>query len=389
MRNRRPCALLVVLLLGVGVRGAQADDLLVASANTGSVLSYDGSSGAFKAVLFTQVFPQALEWGLDGKLYVANLDKVLRYNGSTGVPDGSFQATGGLSFAQGMRFGVDGNLYVASFGTNEVLRFNGSTGASMGAFVSAASGGLNQPYGVEFGPDDNLYVASNGTKQILKYDGRTGAFLGVFVTTTNPPRFMVFGPDGNLYVGENEVRRYNGTTGAFIDVFGAASGASWLEFGPDGNLYATEFTKVERFDGQTGTSLGDFVAAGSGGLNGAEGLTFLCADDERTLCLNKRFRVKASWTTLAGLSGLAHAVKLTPDTGYLWFFSSANVEMVVKVLDGCPLNGHYWLFAGGLTNVQVKLTVTDTQTGIVKTYNNPQSTAFQPIQDTGAFATCP
>ena len=77
------------------------------------------------------------------------------------------------------------------------------------------------------------------------------------------------------------------------------------------------------------------------------------------------------------------------DTGYFWFFEASSVEVVVKVLDGCPLNAHSWVFAGGLTNVGVTLTVTDTQTGAVKTYTNPPDTALAPIQDTSAFATCP
>ena len=45
--------------------------------------------------------------------------------------------------------------------------------------------------------------------------------------------------------------------------------------------------------------------------------------------------------------------------------------------------------AGGLTNVRVELTVTDTSTGIPRTYVNPQGKQFQPIQDTGAFDACP
>jgi hypothetical protein len=63
--------------------------------------------------------------------------------------------------------------------------------------------------------------------------------------------------------------------------------------------------------------------------------------------------------------------------------------MVVKVLNGCGLNSRYWTFAGGLTNVLVNLTVTDTQTGAVRTYSNPQNQAFLPIQDTSSFSTCP
>jgi len=80
---------------------------------------------------------------------------------------------------------------------------------------------------------------------------------------------------------------------------------------------------------------------------------------------------------------------LTGDTGYFWFFNASNVEMVVKVLDTCSFTDRFWVFAGGLTNVRVDITVTDTETGVVRTYRNPLNTPFQPIQDTNAFATCP
>jgi hypothetical protein len=43
------------------------------------------------------------------------------------------------------------------------------------------------------------------------------------------------------------------------------------------------------------------------------------------------------------------------------------------------------VFSGGLTNVAYTITVTDTVTGISKTYSNPQGTPSQPIQDTNAF----
>ncbi len=96
----------------------------------------------------------------------------------------------------------------------------------------------------------------------------------------------------------------------------------------------------------------------------------------------------ATWWTGAA-SGAGHAVSLTPDTGYFWFFDATNVEVVLKVLDACGFNQHFWVFAGGLTNVQVHLSVTDTLTGVVRTYDNPQGKAFQPVQDTSAFLTCP
>ncbi len=111
-----------------------------------------------------------------------------------------------------------------------------------------------------------------------------------------------------------------------------------------------------------------------------------CVAGANTLCLNNsRFRVTASFQSPAG-SGTATAVPLTGDTGYFWFFSANNVEVVIKVVDGRAVNNRFWVFAGGLTNVNVIITVTDTQTGATQTYINPQGIAFQPIQDTGAFA---
>jgi hypothetical protein len=111
-----------------------------------------------------------------------------------------------------------------------------------------------------------------------------------------------------------------------------------------------------------------------------------CNPDSTTLCLNNsRFSVQVGWEKPDGAVGEGQGVALTNDTGYYWFFTSANVEMVLKVLNACGVNGNYWVFAGGLTNVETDILVTDTQTGAVRTYQNPQRTPFAPIQDILAF----
>lgn len=118
--------------------------------------------------------------------------------------------------------------------------------------------------------------------------------------------------------------------------------------------------------------------------------TTSCVTTATAMCLNNgRFRVEGSFRTSQGQAGQAHAVQITNDSGYLWFFNSSNIEVIVKVLNACTVNNRYWVFAGGLTNVEVQLIVTDTQTGIQKRYTNPINTAFQPIQDTNALAVCP
>jgi hypothetical protein len=135
------------------------------------------------------------------------------------------------------------------------------------------------------------------------------------------------------------------------------------------------------------------AAAGAAGAArpGATPRTFDCNSGDFAACLlGGRFEVAASFTSPnGGPAGNAHLVQVTFDSAYLWFFSAENVEVLVKVLDGCALNGRYWFFAGGLTNIDVLITVTDSKTGTMKQFHNPQGTAFQPIQDTSALAVCP
>ena len=110
-----------------------------------------------------------------------------------------------------------------------------------------------------------------------------------------------------------------------------------------------------------------------------------CTPGGRNLCLNDdRFRVEVSWTDFEGDTGEGHAVGLTEDTGYFWFFNQNNVELVVKVLDGRIVNEHFWVFYGALSNVEYTLTVTDTETGESKEYVNP-SGEFGSVGDTLAF----
>ena len=109
-----------------------------------------------------------------------------------------------------------------------------------------------------------------------------------------------------------------------------------------------------------------------------------CVASSTRLCLKGgRFAVEAHWS-IPGSSGAGQAVPLTGDTGYLWFFNAANVELVVKVLDGRPVNGKFWVYYGALSNVEYTLTVTDTVTGRVKTYKNPPG-RYASAGDSSAF----
>jgi len=148
---------------------------------------------------------------------------------------------GGRLFRNDLTVGADGR---------RTLRF---TDVTDGSGISARGYGM----GVATGDYNNdgcvdLYVTSFGTNQVLRFDGTTGAFVDAFVSAGDGglslPRDLVFGPDSNLYVGSfgtGDIFRYNGTTGTFMDDFvaagsGALGGPTFLLFGEGGSAATPE-----------------------------------------------------------------------------------------------------------------------------------------------------
>ena len=113
----------------------------------------------------------------------------------------------------------------------------------------------------------------------------------------------------------------------------------------------------------------------------------LCRTDDTGLCLqNRRFRVTGTWRTEAGTNGLARpVVGEAEDSGLLWFFSPANWEVQVKILDGCAINGHYWVYLAASTDVELTLTVTDLMTDRTETYGNVLGEPARARGDVEAF----
>ncbi|MCB1007544.1 MAG: hypothetical protein KDB94_01480, partial [Acidobacteria bacterium] len=149
-------------------------------------------------------------------------------------------------------------------------------------------------------------------------------------------------------------RRYNNPPGRYASVGDVDA------FDPFGLVTAPPFNEIETSAVDGWPLLVDsFVApeAGSGS----------CVPDERRLCLQEgRFAVETSWRDFQGNTGVGTAVALSADTGYFWFFVDTNVEAILKVLDGRPVNDRFWVYYGALSNVEYTLTVTDTLTGAVK-----------------------
>lgn len=120
-----------------------------------------------------------------------------------------------------------------------------------------------------------------------------------------------------------------------------------------------------------------------------------CLQPDTSLCLNRgRFRVKVEWTDFAGNTGSGRAIPFVPeepassDTGFFWFFRPDNVELMVKVIDGCSVNQRFWVFVASGSTVGYRLMVEDTFSGVEKEYTNELGEIPRLIPDTGAFATC-
>ena len=106
------------------------------------------------------------------------------------------------------------------------------------------------------------------------------------------------------------------------------------------------------------------------------------------LCLRGgRFEATVQVKTPSGQVVQASRVFAAEAAGMFTFFNESNWEMMVKVLDGCELNNHFWVFAAAATDLEHTLTVKDLEAGIERSWTSPAGPA-KAITDSSAFATC-
>lgn len=115
-----------------------------------------------------------------------------------------------------------------------------------------------------------------------------------------------------------------------------------------------------------------------------------CTPSETVLCLQGgRFAVSVDWADFQGNAGPGRRVPVSSDdSGLFWFFHPDNWEMLVKVLDACPLDGHFWVFAAAATNVEYTLTVSDLVAHQTRIFRNDLGDTARALTVTDAFPTC-
>jgi len=335
-------------------------------------------------------------------------------------------ASGGLTIAWS-----DGFLSVAQ-------RFDANGVAQNPSFVLANDPVLANDYPTAILPDGGFVVARDPlegplTVRLFHPDGSpASADIPVDAQTVARTHVRVAaGPEGHFVVawkeaGERILARLFGPDGrpltskivvvpshaGVVPVYSLnaavnAAGSFLIQWTLGGDLVATAFdasgdqigpglqldhSVVGGFEADAAAIPGGWISSWTTNLgnNNSSGpwlsLALACAlPGEPGLCLNgNRFRATVTWRVSPSAEGSGIPIPLTGDTGAFWFFSPENYELVVKVLDGNAINGHFWVFYGSLTDVEFDLTVTDTLTGEQRTYHNTAGTMASHA-DTEAF----
>lgn len=260
------------------------------------------------------------------------------------------------------------------------MKWKAALGPIAGAFLIAAM--WVSPDGVAAQTYDMTgnwsYEFPNGWSNCLGVTPVTGPPSTVHVTQSGN-HFVLEHPDGRSTTGGILGSRYHISSGQHEPV--GAYAQSWVW-----NLLSSTFGKGRAsmmiVDDESNTCSIEYDIL----LKKQSG----CAPTDTLLCLqNGRFSVRVDWVDQYGNTGVGHAVPTTDDSGLFWFFSPNNMELLIKVLDGCGINNHYWVFFAATTDQEFTVTVIDRDAAQQMDYTNPLRNPADAVTDTFAFATCP
>jgi sugar lactone lactonase YvrE len=320
--------------------------------------------------------------------------------GESGSADGSGSGAR-FDLPNGITVDSSGDLFVVDYGNDtirritpdgEVTTFAGLAGAPGSTDGVGAAARFDRPRGISIDGDDNLYVADYGNNTIRKVTpdavvttvagvtDQAGSSDGPASTALfDRPFAVTIDATGTLYVADTynftirkisptgEVTTFAGTPGQAGTSTGNGASAHFVfpqdvAAGRDGKIYVADAYSIVR---------GAPCRSDSLCLDGDHFSLALSAKDPR------------QGTTGGGLP--------IPQNDLFGYFSlpdltgnPENPEVFVKLLDGRPVNGRYWVFYGGLTDLEYSLAVTNERTGHVASYRKDPY-GFCGGADTSAF----
>jgi streptogramin lyase len=353
----------------------------------------------------------------------------------TKVIDGRPFAAGPLAITAG----ADGNLWFTESAVGQIGRITPDGSLREFALPVYPYGIGAEPTGIAAGADGNLWFAETNASRIGRIT--TGGVITEFPIGDFPPPppatfapyAIVAGTDRSLHFTEIFGAVGKITLGGDTSVKNVphAARASGLAQGPDGNFWITDVLDdsiaLMTPDGDArqvltlpaGSWPSDIIAGPNhtlwfveSGRNKIARLSFVetaaCEPEPdrlrpftKTLCLDdlagdRRWKITAEHTNHDGnprepATLSAFVVDIASfgvyHGGLLWFFGQDNPEVLIKVLDGCPVNGRHWVFVSAVTSVGFTIHVEDTRSGQVKDYSNTDGVVAAPVADTSAF-TC-
>lgn len=177
---------------------------------------------------------------------------------------------------------------------------------------------------------------------------------------------------------------------AGLEAFGVSRAAGSRDSAPELSPSEVDMQATPELLEATGFNLradGGLTSLPSG-LNSI-GLVACTVGDE--LLVNGRFLIAVSYQGYSGPIFRAYSCRMTNSAGYFFWSDRTNAEIPVKMLDACAWGnpGGHWVFAAGLTDFAVALTVFDLATGASRTYTNSLGHTFNTVIDQSTPFRCP
>jgi len=153
---------------------------------TGTVVRYDMVNKASQIIgskgtgLGQLECPEKIAVDAQGRIYVADLNRVVRMNDITGNGWTAFgshgNGNGQFNYIRGLAVDSKGRIYVSDYFNNRIVRMDDMNGGGWTVFSS----GISEPEGIAVDAYDRLYVALPVANRVVRVDDMTGAGLKIF-----------------------------------------------------------------------------------------------------------------------------------------------------------------------------------------------------------------